>query len=55
MTISAEREADSPWVKAALMLVLFSDDNDLDVVAQIPPGATITYTIVVARDRSARL
>lgn len=51
-TISAEREADSPWVKAVTDAGSFSDDNDLDAVAQLPPGATITYTIVGTLDRS---
>lgn len=51
-TISAEREADSPWVKAVTDPGSFSDNNDLDATAQIPPGATITYTIVGTLDRS---
>ncbi len=51
-TISAEREADSPWVKAVTDPGDFSDNNDLDATAQIPPGATITYTIVGTLDRN---
>ncbi len=49
--ISAKKEADSPWVEAVTDPGLFSDDNDLNVEAQIPPGATITYTIVGKLDR----
>ncbi|WP_086970295.1 DUF11 domain-containing protein [Vibrio coralliirubri] len=51
-TISADREADSPWVKAVTDPGSFSDNNDLDATAQIPPGATITYTIVGTLDRT---
>ncbi|WP_050567634.1 DUF11 domain-containing protein [Vibrio owensii] len=51
-TISADIEADSPWLKVAADAGDFSDNNDLDVIAQIPPGVTITYTIVGTLDRS---
>ncbi|YCO02348.1 hypothetical protein ACB087_01520 [Vibrio sp. VNB-15] len=51
-TISANIEADSPWLKVAADAGDFSDNNDLDVTAQIPPGVTITYTIVGTLDRS---
>ncbi|QLK49226.1 hypothetical protein DR996_30395 [Vibrio owensii] len=51
-TISAGIEADSPWLKVAADAGDFSDNNDLDVIAQIPPGVTITYTIVGTLDRS---
>ncbi|CAE6963309.1 Domain of unknown function DUF11 [Vibrio sp. B1ASS3] len=51
-TISADIEADSPWLKVAADTGDFSDNNDLDVIAQIPPGVTITYTIVGTLDRS---
>ncbi|HGY9597156.1 TPA: hypothetical protein ACOJPH_004870 [Vibrio campbellii] len=50
--ISADIEADSPWSKVAADAGDFSDNNDLDVIAQIPPGVTITYTIVGTLDRS---
>ncbi|MCX2789700.1 hypothetical protein OQJ86_07930 [Vibrio sp. Sgm 5] len=50
--ISADIEADSPWLKVAADAGDFSDNNDLDVIAQIPPGVTITYTIVGTLDRS---
>ncbi|MFA0125955.1 hypothetical protein AB4400_31815, partial [Vibrio sp. 10N.261.48.A2] len=45
-TISAEKEATSPWAEAVTDPGEFLDGKDLDAVAQIPPGATITYTIV---------
>lgn len=51
-TISADIEADSPWLKVAADAGDFSDNNDLDVIAQIPPGVTIKYTIVGTLDRS---
>ncbi|WP_155647778.1 DUF11 domain-containing protein [Vibrio sp. CUB2] len=51
-TISADIEADSPWLKVAADAGDFSDNNDLDVIAQVPPGVTITYTIVGTLDRS---
>ncbi|CAH7341992.1 conserved hypothetical protein [Vibrio chagasii] len=51
-TISAEREATSPLVKAFTNPGLFKDNDNLDAIAQIPPGATITYTIVGTLDRS---
>ncbi|WP_425315780.1 hypothetical protein [Vibrio owensii] len=50
--ITHEIEADSPWLKVAADAGDFSDNNDLDVIAQIPPGVTITYTIVGTLDRS---
>ncbi|WP_409930960.1 hypothetical protein [Vibrio owensii] len=50
-TISADIEADSSWLKVAADAGDFSDNNDLDVIAQIPPGVTITYTIVGTLDR----
>ncbi|MCR9941646.1 DUF11 domain-containing protein [Vibrio owensii] len=51
-TISADIEADSPWLKVAADAGDFSDHKDLNVNAQIPPGVTITYTIVGTLDRS---
>nr|WP_199438037.1 DUF11 domain-containing protein [Vibrio owensii] len=51
-TISADIEADSPWLKLTADAGDFSDNSDLDVIAQIPPGVTITYTIVGSLDRS---
>ncbi|WP_104041547.1 DUF11 domain-containing protein [Vibrio hyugaensis] len=51
-TVTADIEADSPWLKVAADAGDFSDNNDLDVIAQIPPGVTITYTIVGTLDRS---
>ncbi len=51
-TISAEKEATSPWAEAVTDPGEFLDGKDLDAVAQIPPGATITYTIVGTLDRS---
>ncbi|WP_374222446.1 hypothetical protein [Vibrio sp. B1ASS3] len=51
-TISADIEADSPWLNVAADAGDFSDNNDLDVIAQIPPGVTITYTIVGQLDRT---
>lgn len=51
-TISAQKEAASPWVLAVTDPGDFSDNNDLNATAQIPPGASITYTIVGQLDRS---
>ncbi|WP_373408815.1 hypothetical protein [Vibrio jasicida] len=53
-TISADIEADSPWLKVAADAGEYDDDvdKDLNVTAQIPPGVTITYTIVGTLDRS---
>ncbi|CAK1741548.1 putative repeat protein (TIGR01451 family) [Vibrio crassostreae] len=50
-TITADRDAASPWVKAVTDPGEFSDNTDLNATAQIPPGATITYTIVGTLDR----
>ncbi|AUW05726.1 hypothetical protein C1N51_18770 [Vibrio campbellii] len=51
-TISADIAAESPWSKVAADTGDFADNTDLDVIAQIPPGVTITYTIVGTLDRS---
>ncbi|OPH52946.1 DUF11 domain-containing protein [Vibrio campbellii] len=51
-TISADIAAESPWSKVAADAGDFADNTDLDVIAQIPPGVTITYTIVGTLDRS---
>ncbi|MEZ9289870.1 DUF11 domain-containing protein [Vibrio lentus] len=51
-TITAEKEAVSPWVLTVTDPGDFSDNKDLNATAQIPPGATITYTIVGTLDRS---
>ncbi|MFV8458193.1 hypothetical protein ACNO5M_24270, partial [Vibrio owensii] len=51
-TISADKRAASPWVLAVTDAGVFADNQDLDVIAQLPPGATITYTIVGTLDRS---
>nr|WP_155487448.1 DUF11 domain-containing protein [Vibrio campbellii] len=51
-TISADIAAESPWSKVAADTGDFADNTDLDVKAQIPPGVTITYTIVGTLDRS---
>ncbi|WP_330142925.1 hypothetical protein [Vibrio campbellii] len=51
-TISADIAADSPWSKVAADAGDFADNTDLDVIAQIPPSVTITYTIVGTLDRS---
>lgn len=50
--IEAQVKADSPWVEAVTDPGSFSNDSDLNVIAQIPPGATITYTIIGKLDRS---
>lgn len=51
-TISADIAAESPWSKVAADAGDFADNTDLDVIAQIPPGVTITYTIEGTLDRS---
>ncbi|WP_456295540.1 DUF11 domain-containing protein [Vibrio sp. AK197] len=51
-TIRAEAESDNPELIAYTDVGTFSDNSDLDTLAQIPPNATVVYTIEAQLDRS---